>query len=149
MAKTHLEGKMRKPYPSDVGREQYKLLSHYLETGRKRTHPRVYDLYDIFCAVLYVLREGCRWRSLPHDFPKWQNVYKHFKIWSCKQRDGKSILDATLEELVISERVIAGRSRDASMVIVDAKSVKNAFTARESGYDGGKKNNRYQSERRG
>jgi transposase len=140
---------MRKPYPSDISREQYGMLRHHLETARKATHPRTYDLYDIFCAILYVLREGCRWHSLPHDFPKWQNVYKHYKIWSCKQRDGTSILDNILEELVMSERVIAGRSPDTSMVITDTKSVKNAFTAEESGYDGGKKNIRYQSERRG
>jgi len=61
---------MRKPYPSDITREQFEVIRETLEGSRKKTHPREYDLYDIFCAVLYVLREGCRWRSLPHDFPK-------------------------------------------------------------------------------
>jgi transposase len=98
-----------------------------------------YDIYDIFCAVLYVLREGCRWRSLPHDFPKWQNVYYHYKKWKTKRLDGSSILDDILAELVLSERIINGRKPQPTMSIVDSKSVKNAFTAEEKGYDGGKK----------
>ena len=44
-----------------------------------------------------------------------------------------------LEELVLSRRVISGKEAQPSMAIVDSKSVKNAFTAEEKGYDGGKK----------
>ncbi|MDR1754110.1 MAG: transposase [Eubacterium sp.] len=90
---------MRKSYPSDVKREQFKVIKHHFERAKKVTHPRTIDLYDIFCAILYILREGCRWRSLPHDFPKWQNCYKHYRIWSAKGDNGKSILDTVLEEL--------------------------------------------------
>jgi len=131
---------MRATYPSDVTREQFEVIRYTLESSRKVTHPRDYDLYDIFCAVLYILREGCRWRSLPHDFPKWQNVYYHYQIWAKKGADGTSILDKALGELVLSERVIRGREPKPTMTIVDSKSVKNAFTAEEKGYDGGKKN---------
>ena len=84
---------MRQRYPSDVSREQFETIRSMLESARKVTHPRTIDLYDIFCAVLYIIREGCRWRSLPHDFPKWKNVYKHFKIWSEPDENGMSILD--------------------------------------------------------
>ena len=120
---------MRTPYPSDITREQYEQIRYFLETARKVTHPRTYDLYDIFCAVLYVVREGCRWRSLPHDYPKWQNCYKHYKIWKTTGNDGKSILDKALEELVISERVIAGRNPNPSLGVVDSRSVKNTAYA--------------------
>jgi transposase len=136
---------MRSKYPSDVTREQFELVRYMLESSRKVTHPRKYDLYDVFCAVLYVLREGCRWRSLPHDFPKWNNVYNHFRIWSEKNADGSSILDKVLNELVMSERIINGRQPETSMVIVDSKSIKNTDTADEKGYDGGKKNIRYKA----
>jgi transposase len=61
---------MRTVYPSDVSRLQFGLIEHDLQSARKATRPRKYDLYDIFCAVLYVLKEGCTWRALPHDFPK-------------------------------------------------------------------------------
>jgi len=131
---------MRASYPSDITREQFELIRYLLESARKVTHPRDYDIYDIYCAILYRLREGCRWRSLPHDFPKWNNVYNHYRIWSEKDEDGKSILDKILDELVMSERIINGRTPKPSMTIVDSKSVKNAYTAEEKGYDGGKKN---------
>lgn len=135
---------MRAAYPSDISREQFEVIRYILEAARKVTHPRKYDLYDIFCAVLYILKEGCRWRSLPHDFPKWNNVYNHYQIWSEKDKNGKSLLDKALEELVLSERIITGRHAEATMTIVDSKSVKNAFTAEAKGYDGGKKNIRHQ-----
>jgi len=131
---------MRKPYPSDITREQFEVVSYWFKSARKQTHPRKYDLYDVYCAILYVLKEGCRWRSLPHDFPKWENVYYHYQIWSEEDENSKSILDKVLEELVMSERIINGREADPTMTIVDSKSVKNAFTAEEKGYDGGKKN---------
>ena len=130
---------MRTTYPSDISREQFEAVRWHLESARKKTHPPDYDLYDIFCAVLYVLKEGCRWRALPHDFPKWQNVYYHYRNWSLADEGGKSILDKALEELVLSERIMKGKEGKTSMAIVDSKSVKNAFSAEEKGYDGGKK----------
>ena len=40
------------------------------------------DRYDVFCAVLYLLRTGCQWRMLPRDFPKWRTVHSYFAKWS-------------------------------------------------------------------
>jgi transposase len=134
---------MRKPYPSDITREQFELIKPALEGASKITRPYTYDIYDIFCAILYVLREGCRWRALPHDFPKWENVYYHYQKWGIKNYlndDESSIYEKILEELAMSERIISGRSPRPSMLIIDSKSTKNAFTAGEKGYDGAKKN---------
>jgi transposase len=104
------------------------------------TRPRKYDLYDIFCAVLYVLKEGCTWRALPHDFPKWNIVYHYYRIWSSSGKNGEeSLLDKILRELVLSGRVIRGREAKTSMIVVDSKSIKNTDTAGEKGYDAGKK----------
>ena len=50
-------------YPSDISRGQFELIRAELEQAKHKTKPRKYDLYDIFCAVLYVLRDesngGC------------------------------------------------------------------------------------------
>jgi len=43
------------------------------------------------------------------------------------------------------ERIINGRSPGPSMLAIDSKSIKNAFTAGENGYDAGKKNIRGES----
>jgi transposase len=53
-----------------------------LESARKNTSPRKVELYEVFCAVLYLLKSGCQWRMLPKDFPKWQLVYYYWRVWS-------------------------------------------------------------------
>jgi transposase len=89
---------MRKKYPSDVSREQFEKIKPLLESARKRTKPRKVDLYDIYCAVLYVLKSGCQWRMLPSDFPKWRNVYGHFQMWSEHDKSHSSILEQALKK---------------------------------------------------
>jgi len=130
---------MRSSYPSDITREQYEEIRDTLESARKITRPREIDLYDIFCAVLYRLREGVRWRSLPHDFPKWQICYYYYDIWRTGAEGEESILDRILRELVENERIINDRDEETTMIIVDSKSVKNTDTAEEKGFDAGKK----------
>ena len=130
---------MRKGYPSDISREQFDEIRKELIGAKKRTHPRKYDLYDLFCAVLYLLKEGCTWRAIPHDFPKWQNVRYHYDIWSSPDEDGVSVLDRVLRKLVEAEREKNGRMTQTTMLIVDSKSIQNADTAEEKGYDAGKK----------
>ena len=130
---------MRETYPSDISREQFSLIEADLLTATKTTRPRRIAIYDIFCAVLYRLREGCRWRSLPHDFPKWQICYYHYNLWRKAEDDEESLLDRILRERVQSERVTNGREQQTTLVIVDSKSIKNTDTAEEKGFDAGKK----------
>ena len=73
---------MRKQYPSDITREQFEEIRPLLESGRKKTAPRKVDLYEVFCAILYLLKSGCQWRMLPEGFPKWTTVYYYFSIWN-------------------------------------------------------------------
>ena len=130
---------MRRSYPSDISKEQFEKIRGDLAGGKKITHPFQYDLYDIFCAVLYLLKEGCTWRAIPHDFPKWQNVRCHYDIWAAPDENGVSILDQVLRKLVEAEREKDGREKQTTMIIVDSKSIQNADTAEEKGYDAGKK----------
>jgi len=131
---------MRKEYPSDITREEFERVRYLLEEGVKATKPQDIDLYDIFCGLLYLLKEGCTWRAIPHDYPKWQLIYYHFSMWKRRIHGAKfSVLDKVLDELVESERIINGRDPDPTMLIVDSKSVKNTDTAEEKGYDGAKK----------
>ena len=43
---------MRDSYPSDISREQFEPLQAIFEQAKKKTKPRVVDLYDVFCAIL-------------------------------------------------------------------------------------------------
>jgi transposase len=130
---------MRQAYPSDITREQFEVIRFILESARKATCPRKVDLYEIFCAMLYVVKEGCTWRGLPHDFPKWKRVYDYFQIWGEINESGKSYFEQAMHELVMAERVLKGREAQTTMIIVDSKSVKNTDLPEEKGYDAGKK----------
>lgn len=88
---------MRHRYPSDISRDQFEPIRPLLESARKKTAPRKVDLYDMFCAVLYLLRTGCQWPALPSDFPKWRTVHSYFAIWS-ESRDGGSLLEQALKK---------------------------------------------------
>ncbi|PXX33691.1 putative transposase of IS4/5 family DUF4096 [Undibacterium pigrum] len=75
---------MRKAYPSDISREQFSKIEDILLSARKKTKPRQMDLYDVLCAVLYVLKSGCQWDMIPSDFPRKSTVYTYFKQWKEK-----------------------------------------------------------------
>jgi Transposase and inactivated derivatives len=64
-----------KAYPSNLSRAQYEFLSEFFPDAKPGGRPRTTDLWEVLNAILYVLVEGCRWHSLPADFPAWQTVY--------------------------------------------------------------------------
>ncbi|MGE8495461.1 IS5 family transposase [Comamonas sp.] len=130
---------MRKSYPSDISREQFEIIRPLLESARKKTAPRKVELYEVFCAVLYLLRSGCQWRMLPEDFPRWRTVHSYFAIWS-EPREGGSLLEQALKKNQVgAAREKQGRNACSAYLIVDAQSVKNTDTAVLKGYDAGKK----------
>ena len=89
---------MRASYPSDISCEQFEHIRPLLESVRKKTAPRKVELYEVFCAVLYLLRTGCQWRALPSDFPKWRTVHSYFQIWSEVDDQGVSLLERALKK---------------------------------------------------
>ncbi len=47
----------------------------YIWKGRP---PRI-SHYQVFCAILYVLRTGVPWRDLPKCYGYWHSIYLRFK----------------------------------------------------------------------
>ncbi len=45
------------------------------------SRPRLHPLREILNAIFYIVRSGCAWRLLPHDFPPWKTVHHYFRIW--------------------------------------------------------------------
>ncbi len=89
---------MRKNYASDITPEKFEEIRPLLQSVRRRTKPTTVDLYEVFCAVLYLLRTGCQWRFLPSDFPKWRTVHSYFAKWSEPDPDGISVLERALKK---------------------------------------------------
>ena len=89
---------MRAAYDSDISREKFEEILPLLQSVRRRTKPTTQDLYEVFCAVLYLLRTGCQWRMLPREFPKWVTVYSYFVKWSEPGQDDISVLERALKK---------------------------------------------------
>ncbi len=69
------------------------------------------DLYEVFCAVLYLLKSGCQWRMLPREFPKWPTIYAYFVIWNEISEDGVSLLERALKKIRLAR---SARNRSAT-----------------------------------
>ena len=87
-------------YPSDLTGEQFKVIEPLLRSARKKTAPRREDLRQVFNAVLYLLKEGCRWRSLPREYPDWNLCYYYYSIWRdhVEQHSGLPLLEVVLKK---------------------------------------------------
>ena len=75
----------RKPYPSDLSDAQWKVLAPLLPAAKPGGRPRTVDIREVVNGILYVMRNGCTWRALPHDLPPWGTVWWYFRKW---RRDG-------------------------------------------------------------
>ena len=68
----------RAKYPTDLTDEQWQILRKLLPQPSRRGAPQTICRRAVLNAILYVLRSGCAWRLLPHEFPKWKTVYGIF-----------------------------------------------------------------------
>jgi putative transposase len=124
----------RRRYPTDLTPEKFAIIESTLGTQTKMGRPRKWDLLDVVNAILYLLRSGCAWRLLPHEFPPWQTIYAAFRKW---KRDGTwGRTHDMLQEMV---RLESGKKPNPTAAIIDSQSVKTTDVPGPRGYDAGKK----------
>jgi hypothetical protein len=88
----------RKHYPSNISREQFERILGALESIRHKIRPRQVDLYDVCCAILYLLKNACVWRALPSDFRSVSTVRYYFDLWGKTPDGGLSLLEQALKK---------------------------------------------------
>jgi putative transposase len=109
----------RKPYPTDLTDKEWALIAPYVPTAKPGGRPEQYRKRDILDAIFYILRSGCAWRLLPHDFPPWQIVYQYFWRWR------KDATWQVMHDLLRGDvRGAVGKPRQPSAAVIDSQSVK-------------------------
>ena len=126
----------RRAYPSDLTDEQWEVLRPLVPLPSLEGRTPFVERREIVNGILYVLRSGCPWRLLPHEYPNWQTVYHYFRRW---EREG--VWDQILKTLRMQVRQKQGRDAEPSAAIVDSQSIKtSAVRGPQKVFDMGKKN---------
>ena len=120
-------------YPTDLNDTEWAQIAPYLPAPNATGAPRQHSWRTLLNAMFYVVKNGCTWRALPHDFPIWQTVYhyfRHFRLTGFWEQLNTDIRTAV--------RTQAGKAAQASAMIADSQSVKSAEGGENRGFDGGK-----------
>jgi len=117
-------------YPRDLTDAQWEKIKEFFPQGNKsKVHKR-----SLVEGALYLVDNGCKWRALPHDYPKWSAV-KSFYYRAVESGLWEKVMDFLVRET----RKKAGRSEISSYVLIDSQSAKTVSASDERGIDGGKK----------
>lgn len=125
----------RKSYPSDVSDAEWEFLLPYLTLMREDAPQREYSLRDVFDAVRYVVKTGCQWDFLPHDFPPWTAAYQQARRWVAA-----GVFEAITHDLRMIVRLVAEREAQPTAAILDGRTLQSTpESGGRAGYDGAKK----------
>lgn len=111
---------MKRPaYATDLSDAEWEILEPLIPAPLPNGRPAKWSRREIVNAILYVLKTGCAWHLLPHDFPPSSTVFWYFRRWR-KEGVWEQINTALREQV----RRKAGREAQPSAAIIDSQTVK-------------------------
>src|SRR3954469_72172 len=119
-----------KRYPSDLTDPEWEEIEDLFASYESYSH----TLRELVNACLYLSAEGCRWQSLPKDFPPSGTVRWW---WDRFHREG--VWQRASARLVRLARHASGRPAAPSTGLIDSQSVRCGPQAGPRGTDGGKR----------
>jgi transposase len=129
--------KTRTYYPSDVSDAEWEFLIPYLALMREDAPQRNYPSRELFNGIRYVIKTGCQWRMLPHDFPPWTAVYQQARRWH-----HAGVFEQITHDLRVVARLVVERNPQPSATILDGRTLQSTpESGGRAGYDGHKKKN--------
>ena len=121
---------MREKYETDLTDEQWDVIAPLFANMRKYK----WDKRELTNAVLYLVKTGCQWRNLPHDFPPVFTVHSFYR-----RARLNGLWDRILQHLVKLTRQKADLSEEPTQALIDSQSVKTTGAVEQKGFDMGKK----------
>jgi len=111
----------RRAYRTDLTDEEWAILEPFIPAPKPGGRPAKWSRREIVNGQLYVLRSGCQWDLLPHDFPPYKTVYDYYRQW---RRSGLwETMNTALRERL---RIELGRDPQPSAAIIDSQTVKTS-----------------------
>jgi transposase len=125
----------RRAYPSDVTDDEWAFCAPYLTLIREDATQRDHCLRELFNGMRYMVRTGCQWRYVPHDFPPWTAVYQQARRWW-----NARCFETMARDLREMLRVLEGREAAPSAAVFDSRTISSTpESGARAGYDGYKR----------
>ena len=120
------------PYATCLTDAEWAVVAPFMPGPANAGRPRVWPMRLVFDGVLYVLRTGCAWAHLPHEFPPHGTVHRWFLRLS-----RSSAFETMMRVLTALDRARAGRDPLPTAAVMDAQAARSGTVgvAGQRGYD--------------